>query len=469
MLKIPNKFVSGADFSSLGAERCGVQVSPHDEKDILGVSEACRMGTGVIVDSDNLGGRVGCFEEKLGGSEGDFTEGAQGQVGELLMAGEGNKMVNSVGCLKKLSNLIRSSLFTVLTGTAVLGAVPGCVTAYDARARIAGRNSAMGEYIFHNFNFSNYPRFSEDDLKIAAERSFEDLVVDREHCSEMHPDRFCSVSKEGDSLRHQPDLPQVYYTVGGASFEVKSAGSLVVFLENVKNRNLIKNFFEYEFARIEGVESRFKYFGRWKDGFGEEPIDIKKKSSAGEIDGKENAKEKLLYFEKTEFKERLARARSIMNFKDLRGTNQLLKIYKLIGRDPELYGLFTRFAVQYDWDPGSEAIHQYRHPVYTLRTGRGDCDDYSMGHYFWAYMQGYKPYLVYIRIEGENAKSSRRVSGGHVFVWYYDENGDRIVMDNRWVYRYKSTVPITEIVNANLEGNWKIVENLHHPVERGRR
>lgn len=102
---------------------------------------------------------------------------------------------------------------------------------------------------------------------------------------------------------------------------------------------------------------------------------------------------------------------------DLRSDRQLKEIYSYFRDDPEN---FSRFVLSVVW-PGEDETEEdeYRHPIDTLSTGWGDCDDYAILAALWAKMHQY-PYYYIVILEPKK----------HVVTVIKKENGETIIFDN---------------------------------------
>jgi hypothetical protein len=100
---------------------------------------------------------------------------------------------------------------------------------------------------------------------------------------------------------------------------------------------------------------------------------------------------------------------------------QLIDIFRHMPKDPGALSGFLNFTIHYalndrrPWD-------EFRHPLRTIRSGWGDCDDYVAINYLWAYLNNYEPYMVEIK--------NGRPYEVHVFVWYKNEKGRVVVLNN---------------------------------------
>lgn len=110
-----------------------------------------------------------------------------------------------------------------------------------------------------------------------------------------------------------------------------------------------------------------------------------------------------------------------ITFKSSDRVEALVEIIRLMPRDAKIFcqflGKIIGFALK---DHGSK--DQFRHPINTLSSGWGDCDDYVVLHYFWAYLQNYNPYIADL-----DAKESGKL--GHVFTWFENEENRIVVLD----------------------------------------
>lgn len=114
-------------------------------------------------------------------------------------------------------------------------------------------------------------------------------------------------------------------------------------------------------------------------------------------------------------------AESFFSFSKIMKIEELIEIFKLLPADPEIYGQLISLVLRYhDYDKSDR--DQFRDPVTTLRSGWADCDDFATINYFWAYLHGFNPNMCAIQ--------NPRDGAGHVFVWYRDDNGKFVTMDN---------------------------------------
>ena len=98
----------------------------------------------------------------------------------------------------------------------------------------------------------------------------------------------------------------------------------------------------------------------------------------------------------------------------------LIEIFRLLPRNRDVYRSFINAVLGYHTRDKTQE-DEYRHPIDTLRSGWADCDDYVVIHALWAHLHKYKPNLVQLEKSG---------SPYHVLVWYADENGGVVIMDN---------------------------------------
>lgn len=110
------------------------------------------------------------------------------------------------------------------------------------------------------------------------------------------------------------------------------------------------------------------------------------------------------------------------DLKDLKDIGQLIDIFKNMPGTPYAISGFMKFACKYGANDKVNA-DEYRHPVETLKSGWGDCDDYVATNFLWAHLHGFEPRLVYIT-GGKNGDAN------HVFIWYPNKNGEIVVHDN---------------------------------------
>lgn len=107
--------------------------------------------------------------------------------------------------------------------------------------------------------------------------------------------------------------------------------------------------------------------------------------------------------------------------KDLRDVPHLIDIFRKMPKDPNALAGLLKFGIHYEVNDKSKK-DEFRHPLETLKSGWGDCDDYVMVNQLWSHLNGYSPNLVFILDKGG--------TDGHVFIWYTDENGRTVVLDN---------------------------------------
>ena len=127
----------------------------------------------------------------------------------------------------------------------------------------------------------------------------------------------------------------------------------------------------------------------------------------------------ICYFDSHRFKDLFPEVNFIKGDFSNVNMDQLLEIFRLLPRDPHVFAGFMRFTIGYSKSDQS-MDDEFRHPINTLRSGWGDCDDYTEISYFWAYLNRYKPYLVGIK-NGDDR---------HVFIWYQDEHGLVNIINN---------------------------------------
>lgn len=119
---------------------------------------------------------------------------------------------------------------------------------------------------------------------------------------------------------------------------------------------------------------------------------------------------------------------------------KLREIFQLIS-DPQIMAGFMRFAIGYSKnDNGSD--DEYRSPIDTLRSGWGDCDDYCVISYFWAYLHGFYPNLVGIHNTDEKMR--------HVFMTFVNNKKETVIMDNSGCI----ILPPGEPVESYIQSAW---------------
>lgn len=129
--------------------------------------------------------------------------------------------------------------------------------------------------------------------------------------------------------------------------------------------------------------------------------------------------------------------------KDIKGMEQLIEIFKKLPKEPVAISGFMKFAVHYEKDR-CEETDEYRHPLDILRSGWADCDDYTVINHLWAYVHGLNPHVI--RVE-----KSASVPG-HVFVWYKNEKGQVVVLNNDINLTLAEGATIEDYIKANKPG-----------------
>jgi hypothetical protein len=134
------------------------------------------------------------------------------------------------------------------------------------------------------------------------------------------------------------------------------------------------------------------------------------------------------------------------DFKDMKGIEQLIDIFRNMPKEPSALAAFFKFSVNYAQNDKT-LDDEYRHPVAMVSSGWGDCDDYVMINYLWAHLHNYVPQLVYI---SKTEKNPTKEEPGHVLVWYADEEGRITVRDNE---QYK-VMAKGKTINDYLARQW---------------
>lgn len=177
-----------------------------------------------------------------------------------------------------------------------------------------------------------------------------------------------------------------------ARLKVDSTASLEKFLTDCDSRGLCMNFFTYQFTA--------------------------------------DTKEKLNSEQKT-------------SMKDIKVMEQLMEIFRKMPADPEAITGLMRFAVHYERGDRSSS-DEYRHPIETLQSGWADCDDYTAINHLWAYVHGLNPNII--RVEKNDTDP------GHVFVWYMNDDGHVVVLDNDQCLTLEKGDSVEEYIKANKPG-----------------
>lgn len=116
------------------------------------------------------------------------------------------------------------------------------------------------------------------------------------------------------------------------------------------------------------------------------------------------------------------------NIRDVENVEQLFEIMKRL--PPNSLAFSDLMKANFSYAKNDDGMDdEYRHPIETIRSGWGDCDDYAVLNGTWAYMRGYNVFVVH--------------QPDHVFIVYSDGEGNAVAMNNSQV------IPIT---SADEEG-----------------
>jgi hypothetical protein len=84
-----------------------------------------------------------------------------------------------------------------------------------------------------------------------------------------------------------------------------------------------------------------------------------------------------------------------INLRDIKDVNQLMQIYYYFSGKPESMKDFVISAMAFEFfDKGMK--DEYRHPLDSLKSGWGDCDDFVVLAGFWAKLNGHKVKYVFL-------------------------------------------------------------------------
>lgn len=112
-----------------------------------------------------------------------------------------------------------------------------------------------------------------------------------------------------------------------------------------------------------------------------------------------------------------------ISIRDIQSVEQLREIAKRLPPNSKAFRDLVKGSISYAKNDNGSS-DEYRSPIDTLRSGWGDCDDYSVLNAFWAYMRGYKTRVIKIHSDDDDARAP------HVFVVYTDgKTGNAFVLD----------------------------------------